>query len=232
MFSLGGLAWRPDERLPKSAIVTAQGFAAWETIDASPLGGAGGWSRSTGDMFWGDLRRPFTEAGMWGLLRTVSDAKCPVRPLPGRDCIGEGPIGSSPATPTPPGTAPTTGTIRAGTQPLQPVTPITTPAPRTATPGLSGLVLPSTTSKAQLRRGVRLGVTAPASTRMLRVELRRAGSRSPAAVTELAVPRGGTVATTWRLPARTIARLRTGGYVVSVGAGSTGPRLTARMTLR
>ena len=132
VFSLGGLAWRPDERLPKSAIVTAQGFAAWETIEASPLGGAGGWSRSTGDMFWGDLRRPFTEAGMWGLLRTVSDAKCPVRPLPGRDCIGEGPIGSSPATPTTPGTPPTTGTIRAGTQPLQPVSPTRSGRPRPA----------------------------------------------------------------------------------------------------
>ncbi len=93
-------------------------------------------------------------------------------------------------------------------------------------------MLPSSISKTQLRRGVRLGVTAPTATRMLRVELRRTGSRSAAAVTELAIPRGGAVATTWRLPARTIARLRTGGYVVSVGAGSTGPRLTARMTLR
>ena len=100
-----------------------------------------------------------------------------------------------------PARRPRPGRSRAGTQPLEPVTSITTPAPLTATPWLSGLVLPSTTSKAQLRRGVRLGVTAPASTRMLRVELRRAGSRSPAAVTELAVPRGGTVATTWRLPA-------------------------------
>ena len=66
-------------------------------------------------------------------------------------------------------------------------------------------------------------MTAPASTRMLRVELRRAGSRSPPAVTELALPRGGAVTTTWRFPARTIARLRTGGYVVSVGRNGRPP---------
>ena len=234
VFSLGGLAWRPDERLPKSAIVTAQGFAAWETIEASPLGGAGGWSRSTGDMFWGDLRRPFTEAGMWGLLRTVSDAKCPVRPLPGRDCIGEGPIGSSPATPTTPGTAPTTGTIRAGTQPLQPaqpVTPITTPAPRTATRGSAASccrrALEDAAAPRRAARRDRADRDPDAAGRAAtgRVEVGRGRDRA-------GHPPRGRGGDDLALPARTIARLRTGGYVVSVGAGSTGPRLTARMTLR
>ena len=105
-------------------------------------------------------------------------------------------------------------------------------APRSADTTLRDLVLPSRSTRAQLRRGVRLSVTAPAATRMLRVELRRAGSRSAPVVTELALPRGGAVTTTWRLPARTIARLRTGTYVVTVGAGTAGPRLTARMGVR
>ena len=37
---------------------------------------------------------------MWGLMRAVPDAACPVEPLPGLDCLGQDPIGSSPATPT------------------------------------------------------------------------------------------------------------------------------------
>ena len=176
VFSLGGLAGGPTSGSPGRTSSRRRASRPGRRSRPRRWAARGGWSRSAGDMFYGDLRRPFTEAGMWGLLRTVSDAKCPVRPLPGRDCIGEGPIGSSPGGPAPSrARLPTTGTLRAGTQPLEPVTSTRRPLPEPQPRGSSGLVLPSTTSKAQLRRGVRTRRDRPRLHPVLRVELRRAG---------------------------------------------------------
>ena len=47
------------------------------------IGGAGGRNRMVGDLFYGDLRRPFTQAGMWGLVRVLdpADVKADLKPL-------------------------------------------------------------------------------------------------------------------------------------------------------
>jgi hypothetical protein len=86
--SLGGLTWRSDPALTAAQEVTARGLAPWETMDAEVIGGAGGVRRMVGDLAYGDLRRPFATAGMWGLQRVLSDGSCPIRPLPGRGCTG------------------------------------------------------------------------------------------------------------------------------------------------
>jgi hypothetical protein len=77
VFSLGGLAWGLDRQIDGSAWLVQRGFGPWETIDADVVGGAGGLNTgradgATGvafDYFYGDLRRPFTQAGTWGVLR-------------------------------------------------------------------------------------------------------------------------------------------------------------------
>ena len=44
-------------------------------------GGAGGPGHQTGDYVYGDLRRPFTVAGMWGLLRVYATPQADLKPL-------------------------------------------------------------------------------------------------------------------------------------------------------
>jgi FtsP/CotA-like multicopper oxidase with cupredoxin domain len=91
VFSLGGVSWGSDPNLPHSQSVESKGLAPWESLDATILGGAGGIDHTVGDLFYGDLRRPFTNGGMWGLQRTLSDPTCPIRPLDGRTCRGLAP---------------------------------------------------------------------------------------------------------------------------------------------
>jgi len=88
VFNLGGVSWRSDPNLPHSQGVESRGLAPWESLDATILGGAGGVRHTVGDLFYGDLRRPFTNAGMWGLQRVLSDPTCPIRPLDGLSCRG------------------------------------------------------------------------------------------------------------------------------------------------
>ena len=47
------------------------------------IGGAGGRNHMVGDLFYGDLRRPFIQAGMWGLVRVLdpADVKADLKPL-------------------------------------------------------------------------------------------------------------------------------------------------------
>jgi hypothetical protein len=91
-FSLGGQSWHIDPHVTSSNEVSTQGIGAWEAMDFEPIGGAGGRQRSVGDWFYGDLRRPFSEAGMWGLMRVMSDASCPIKPLDGLRCVAQGPV--------------------------------------------------------------------------------------------------------------------------------------------
>ena len=87
VFGLGGESWPLDPFLPGSNEVQARGIGPWETLQADIRAGAGG-GTTVGDIFYGDLRRPFTDAGMWGIQRVMSDASCPIRPLDGRGCVG------------------------------------------------------------------------------------------------------------------------------------------------
>jgi hypothetical protein len=81
--SLGGFSWPLDPLIEHSNQVHSQGFGPWETIDANVSGGAGSWNHMTGDLVYGDLRRPFVQAGMWGLIRILdpADVKPDLKPL-------------------------------------------------------------------------------------------------------------------------------------------------------
>jgi hypothetical protein len=87
VFSLGGESFPLDPFLDGSNQVQARGIGPWETLQANIRGGAGG-GVTVGDLFYGDLRRPFTDAGLWGIQRVMADASCPIRPLDSRGCTG------------------------------------------------------------------------------------------------------------------------------------------------
>ncbi len=76
VFSLGGPAWPRDPFVTGSELTSNQAIGPGEALDAHVDGGAGGVSHSTGDYFYGDLRRPFTQNGVWGLQR-VRPPQCP-----------------------------------------------------------------------------------------------------------------------------------------------------------
>jgi hypothetical protein len=90
VFSLGGLRWSEDKHVGESNSVTAQAVGPWESIDAEVLDGAGGSAGTVGDFFYGDLRKPFTVAGMWGLQRVLPQPTgvldCPILKIDGNPC--------------------------------------------------------------------------------------------------------------------------------------------------
>jgi hypothetical protein len=91
VFRAGGLSWLRDPYMPGSQEVATQGLAPYQGIDAHLIGGAGGRGSQTGDFFYGDNRRPFTEGGMWGVLRVLPTPACaattPIRRLDGAPCV-------------------------------------------------------------------------------------------------------------------------------------------------
>ncbi len=91
VFGLGGLPWRVDPLIDGSNVVTAQGMGPWETFSAEVIGGAGATTGGVGDIFYGDVRRPFTAAGVWGLQRVLpagTAASCPLLLVDGSRCQG------------------------------------------------------------------------------------------------------------------------------------------------
>jgi manganese oxidase len=71
VFSLGGLLASRDMFVPGSELTSNQAIGPGESFDAWVEGGAGGFAKTVGDFFYGDLRRPFTQEGIWGLLRVM-----------------------------------------------------------------------------------------------------------------------------------------------------------------
>ncbi|MGH2821175.1 MAG: multicopper oxidase domain-containing protein [Actinomycetota bacterium] len=71
VFNLGGMTWPVDPLIRRSSQLSSFGLGPWEELTAHVTGGAGGPGRAVGDFFYGDIRRPFTEGGMWGLFRVL-----------------------------------------------------------------------------------------------------------------------------------------------------------------
>ena len=84
VFSLGGLRWPQDPRIPNSNWMSAQGMAGWETFDLQVVGGVGG--GLPGDSFYGDTRLPFTQVGAWGLQRALPADSCTIRRVDASAC--------------------------------------------------------------------------------------------------------------------------------------------------
>ena len=234
-FNLGGQSFGLDAQLPASSQQQTRGIGPWETVDADIAGGAGGMNRSVGDYFVGDLRRPFTEAGDWALMRVLSDSSCPIKPLGGLTCTARAPLYDLGLHPAAPGAGASGG---AGAGDGGATAGATAGAssgapgpPAGGTTGVKGVKISSLTVTrklrlAQLRRGgLRLTVTVPANARVLRITLfRRVGRGRTAAVTVgvsglVRIRKGGRVTVTWRPPAAKLRALKTGRYVVSVAAG-------------
>jgi hypothetical protein len=90
VFRAGGLSWLRDPYMAGSQEVAEQGLSPYQGIDVHIIGGAGGRGSQVGDFFYGDNRRPFTEGGMWGILRVLPKPSCsataPLRLLDGAAC--------------------------------------------------------------------------------------------------------------------------------------------------
>jgi FtsP/CotA-like multicopper oxidase with cupredoxin domain len=73
-FSVGGHSFPQEPYLwngttdKRSQLLQARSLTAGETMEAELVGSS---QRYTGDYLYGDTRQPFTEAGMWGLLRVL-----------------------------------------------------------------------------------------------------------------------------------------------------------------
>lgn len=110
VFSLGGMSWPGDMYIPNSSQWQSRGVGPWEKLDILVAGGAGGPAGEAGDYFYGDVRRAFTEAGMWGLFRVLPDT-CSTGGTPGLVCLGQT-VGTPPApvvTAISPSSGPSTG---------------------------------------------------------------------------------------------------------------------------
>jgi hypothetical protein len=77
VFNVGGHVFPQDPNLwnggsdRRSQLLPARSFTAGETAEIELVGGAGGTTHATGDYLYGDLRQPFTEAGLWGIFRVL-----------------------------------------------------------------------------------------------------------------------------------------------------------------
>ena len=88
VFSLGGMLWNQDPFESQSNWMSAQAMGPWESFTDNIVGGAGGMAQVPGDYFYGDLRRPFTSIGMWGLQRVLPGdiTNCPILRVNGDRC--------------------------------------------------------------------------------------------------------------------------------------------------
>jgi hypothetical protein len=243
VLSLGGLRWATDARLKGATTVEAAPVAPWTTTDIEVVGGAGGEGGLVGDMWYGDLRRVFAQAGMWGLIRSLPEDSCEVRRLDGAACGARPAPAATPAPSASPAPSATPeATIAPPDRPSSGPAPAATPGP-TATPQpirFGGLQVPAAVRLATLRTtGLQFRVTVPTGTRTLRVRLvpRRRGARPStraAAWALVKVTGSGPVTIRWRPRPSAVGRLRAGGYALEVHVGTDADEVGLRrpITLR
>ena len=97
-----------------------------ESYDAWIAGGAGGYDQLTGDYWYGDLRRPFTQVGAWGLQRVLPiPTSCAAVPVGNPTCL----VPDTIVTTTPTTSATPTPTPTATATPTPSTSPTATPSP-------------------------------------------------------------------------------------------------------
>jgi hypothetical protein len=224
VFSLGGHHWLFDPEIERSQLVQSQGTAPGETFDAELQGGAGGLMRSVGDFYYGDMRRAFQEAGMWGLVRVASRPSCagaPVKPLDGLSCTAQPSVIFDPPAQPRPG-EPKPGVLGAGGG-----------EPGTAKPAVQGSIVRSTRAPRGMRvrrrvalrefavRGMRMELLVPTDSRVVDLRLSRLSGKTlkPVLNGRVKIRRGGPIVLRWKPGRAAVARLKAGTYVVRARVG-------------
>jgi hypothetical protein len=254
VLGLGGQYWAFDPEIRLSQSIASQGVGPWETFDAELTGGAGGLARTRGDFFYGDVRRPFTQAGMWGLMRVMSDASCPIKPLDGLDCNGQDSIIFDPPAelPRPGDPAPGSGSSSAGASNAggsagasragspsapSPSTDQIKPAKASSVSGgARNLRIPK---RLELRtfglKGMRITADVPTGTTVLDLRLmRRKGRRlKPVLAGSVEVTktgRNGHLVLRWKPGREAVSKLLAGSHVLRVRVGPDRTRLSGTDT--
>jgi hypothetical protein len=235
VFNLGGHHWLFDPEIPQSQLVQSQGIAPGETFDAELQGGAGGLMRGVGDYYYGDMRRAFMQAGMWGLLRVESKPTCaaaPVKPLDGLSCTAQpSVIFDPPALPRPGEPKPAFFAGGGGE--------IATPSVASKVT-VAGSVVRSTTAPRGLRvkrsvalrefatRGLRMELLTPADSRVVDLRLYRVSGKKLVRTLNgrVKIRRGGPIVLRWKAGHRSVSRLRAGTYVLRAKVGPDARRLS------
>ena len=90
VFNLGGMSWPGDMYIYNSSQWQSRAIGPWEKIDIKISGGAGGVGQVPGDYYYGDMRRAFTQAGMWGIFRVLPNT-CNTGGVAGVPCLVQAP---------------------------------------------------------------------------------------------------------------------------------------------
>lgn len=227
VLSLGGQAFSIDPLIPNANELGSRLVGPRQAVDFSIEGGAGGRNHSVGDFFYGDLRRAFTDAGMWGLMRVLPNLGCdqvaPIRSLP---CPppGSGEGSGSDDGPGPAGTS-SDGTPDATAKQSKGALRKVRVARRV---GLRSLRKP----------GLRIRLEAPAGARVLQLRLlrKRRGGLLDELVAQRLMIRAGRVDLRWRPSRSDLRALKPGAYLLELrGGGRSGlwsARIETRLLLR
>jgi hypothetical protein len=186
--------------------------------------------RSVGDYFYGDMRRAFTQAGMWGLFRVLSQPSCagaPIKPLDGLSCTAQQSVIFDPPAiaragePAPGGFA--GGFGEAGTKPV-----------------VAGAIVRNTRAPRGLRvrgrvalrefatRGMRMELLVPKDSRLVDLRLSRvSGKKLTVALNgRMRIRKGGPIVLRWKPGRNAVAKLRAGTYVLRIKVGPDARRLS------
>ncbi len=100
VFALEGHRFPLESRIPKAEQLYARNLLPGSSFEAILTDGAGGESGATGDFLLEDLRAPFTEAGLWGILRVFPEGAGGLVPIPAANRTP--PVETTYLPPTPP----------------------------------------------------------------------------------------------------------------------------------
>src|SRR5262249_50718006 len=89
-----------DPYIKNADELSTRALGPQEKLDAQIVGGAGGRAQTIGDFIYQDRRLPFTEAGMWGIIRVLPASSCLLKPLDGSACATAA-ARSAPSAPSP-----------------------------------------------------------------------------------------------------------------------------------
>ncbi len=86
-FALGGHVFPQEPNMwnggsdRRSQLLASRSVTAGETMEVEVVGGAGGTARDIGDYLYANGRKPFTEAGIWGIFRVLPSGSPGVAPI-------------------------------------------------------------------------------------------------------------------------------------------------------